>query len=84
MNSLKNASLDERVAAALKDHATSATVAALIADVDAAIVYAANAAENARSLALDPTLSAVDVAAARREMDDCAFRRERLRKRGGD
>jgi hypothetical protein len=82
MNSLKNASLDDRVAAALKDHATSAAVAALMDDVETATVSAAVAAENARALALDPTLSPADVAAARREIGDCAFRRERLQEAG--
>jgi Sec-independent protein translocase protein TatA len=53
-------------------------VAALIADVDVALATAADAAEGARSRALDPTLSALDVAAARREMDDWLFGRDRL------
>jgi Sec-independent protein translocase protein TatA len=54
-------------------------VAALIADVDAAVASAADAAESARSRAPDPTLPALDVAAARKEADDWLFGRDRLR-----
>jgi hypothetical protein len=70
--------LDERIAAAFRDGAKSGDVADLIQEAEAAVVVAGEAAEVARTRALDPTLSAADVAAARREMEDAAFRRDRL------
>jgi len=71
-------SLDERVAAAFADGATSSGVADLIAEVEAAAVASGENAETARSRALDPALAAPDVAAARRDMEDASFRRDRL------
>jgi hypothetical protein len=70
--------LDHRVAAAFGDRVRSSEVADLIVETEAAAVAADDAAERARSRALDPALSVPDVAAARREMDDAAFRRDRL------
>jgi hypothetical protein len=70
--------LDHRVAAAFGDRVRSSEVADLIVEAEAAAVAAGETAERARSRALDPALSAPDVAAARREMDDAAFRRDRL------
>jgi hypothetical protein len=71
-------SLDERIAAAFVDGATSSTVADLIAEAEAAGVTSGETAEVARIRALDPTLAAADVAAARREMEDAFFRRDRM------
>jgi hypothetical protein len=50
----------------------------LIEEAEAAALSSGEAAEQARKRALDPALSASDVAVARREMDDAGFRRERL------
>jgi chromosome segregation ATPase len=72
------ANLDERIAAAFGDNANSSQVADVIQEVEAAALSSAEAAERARVRALDPAISAVDVAAARREMEDAAFRRDRL------
>jgi hypothetical protein len=70
--------LDERIAAAFADGATSSGVVALIADAEAAVVASGEASEVARTRALNPTLAAADVAAARREMEDASFRRDRM------
>lgn len=72
------ANLDDRITAAFADDAKSDHVASLIQEVEVAANAAGDAAEQARSRALDPALSATDVAKARREMDDAAFRRDRL------
>lgn len=50
----------------------------MIEEAEAAALSSGEAAEQARKRALDPALSASDVAVARREMDDAGFRRERL------
>lgn len=71
-------SLDDRIAAAFTADTTSESVATLIGKVETAAATADHAAQHARSRALDPALSAAEVAAARREMDDAAFRRERM------
>jgi hypothetical protein len=70
--------IDDRIAAAFADGAKSEDVACLIGEVEAAAIAAGEAADRARSRALDPALSAPDVASARREMDDAAFRRDRM------
>jgi len=70
--------LDDRIAAAFADGAKSSDVAALIRHTERAAKSAADAAEQVRECALDPTLSADDVADARRAMDDVAFKRDRL------
>jgi hypothetical protein len=70
--------LDDRIAAAFADGAKSSDVATLIKHTERAAKSVADAAEQARKCALDPTLSASDVADARRAMDDAAFRRDRL------
>jgi len=71
-------SLDERIAAAFADGATSSGVVDLIKQAEAAAVAAGEEAEAARTRALDPTIAAADLVAARREMEDAAFRRDRL------
>ena len=71
-------SLDERIAAAFADRATSSGVAELIAEAEAAVIASGEAAEAARTKALDPTLAIADVAAARRASDDATFHRDRL------
>ncbi|HMF29765.1 MAG TPA: hypothetical protein VKE42_13385, partial [Candidatus Cybelea sp.] len=70
------ASLDERIAVAFRDGVRSGDVADLIQEAEAAAAQSADAAERARNQALDP--SATDVTAVRREMEDAAFRRDRL------
>jgi hypothetical protein len=70
--------LDDRIAAAFADSAKSDNVETLIGEVEAAAIAVGEMADRARSRALDPALSAPDVAAARREMEDAAFRRDRL------
>ena len=70
------ASLDEHIAAGFRDGVTSGDVADLIQEAEAAAAQSADTAERARKQALDP--SATDVTAARREMEDAAFRRDRL------
>jgi chromosome segregation ATPase len=72
-------SLDERIAAAFADGASSSGVADLIAEAEAAAVASGEAAETARARALDPILGAADVAAARRASEDATFLRDRLR-----
>ena len=71
-------SIDERIAAAFGDGITSDEVAALTNEAIAASRSANEAAEQARARALDPTLSARQVAEARRQMEDAAFARDRL------
>src|SRR5262249_38718624 len=75
---LAGVDLDDRIAAAFQNGVKSDDVKALIVETEAAAVAAGEAAERARQRALDPALSARDVTAARREMDNAAFRRERL------
>jgi hypothetical protein len=70
--------LDDRITAAFADGAESNDVASLIRETEAAAIAVGEMAERARSRALDPVLSAPDVASARREMDDAAFRRDRM------
>jgi membrane-bound lytic murein transglycosylase len=70
--------LDNRISAAFRKTATSEEVAALILEADTAALEAGKAAERARSRALDPALNAKLVSEARKEMEDSAFRRERL------
>ena len=71
-------SLDDRIAAAFSAGAKSDDVVELIGEAEAAAVSAGEAAQSARAQALDPALSAERVAAARREMEDAAFRRDRM------
>jgi hypothetical protein len=68
--------LDDRLAAAFGDAATSDVVIALIEEVDSAALDAGVAAEQARERAMDPALG--DASAARREMEDAAFTRDQL------
>jgi hypothetical protein len=71
--------LDGPTAAAFSDDAKSGDVARLLAEVKTVTSAAEAAAEAARQRALDPQLSGEDVMLARREMDDAAFHRDRLR-----
>jgi hypothetical protein len=75
---LRTLDLDERIAAAFTDGTQSTQVADLIAEAEGAASSAAEASETARARALDPALSAADVASARRESEDAIFRRDRL------
>jgi chromosome segregation ATPase len=60
------------------DGAKSSDVSTLIEEAQAAAVASGDSAERSRSRALDPALGAGEVAAARQEMEDAAFRRDRL------
>jgi hypothetical protein len=71
-------SLDEQIAAAFKDGMTSRAVAVLISEVEAAAAQSDEAAEIARTRALDPACPLESVNAQRRAMEDAAFRRDRL------
>jgi hypothetical protein len=71
-------SLDERIKSAFLEGAKSEEVAPLIAEAEVAAIHAGEAADSARERALDPSISAQDVAAARRQMEDAAFRRDRM------
>ena len=71
-----NNTLEERIATALSSDTASDVVAILIAEVETAIVAADKAAEQARERALDPRV--ID-AVTRREAEDAAFNRDRLR-----
>jgi hypothetical protein len=70
--------LDDRVAVAFRDAVKSSDVSALIVETEAAACAAGKASERARERAFDPALTANAVAEARRQMEDAAFRRERL------
>ena len=70
--------LDDRIAAAFLQGAKSVDVATLVEEASEAAAAADEAAGNARARALDPTLTAVHAAAARAEMEDAAFNRDRL------
>jgi predicted RNase H-like nuclease (RuvC/YqgF family) len=70
--------LDDRITAAFGDDVKSDDVKALIVEAETASFASGKAAEQARGRALDPALTANDVAEARRQMEDAAFRRERL------
>ena len=72
------ADLEGRIAAAFAEGATSDDVAAVLLETDEAACAAGEAAEQARAKALDPELSAPDLPAARHDMDDAAFGRDRL------
>src|SRR5437016_1609618 len=71
--------LEERITTAFADGATSSGVAALIAEAEAAAITSGEEAEAARTRALNPSLCSTDVGVARREMEDAAFRRDRMR-----
>jgi hypothetical protein len=70
--------LDDRIAAVFSDSVQSGVVSALIEETEAASLAYGEVASRARERALDPALMAKAVAEARREMDDAAFKRERL------
>src|SRR4029078_1550485 len=71
--------LDDRIAAAFLPGAISTDVEELIANADAAAASSEEAVEVARAQALDPTRPVEKVQTARQQMDDAAFRRDRLR-----
>jgi len=77
LRSLKR-TLDDQIVDAFLPGAQSTDVVELIANVEAAAAASGEAAQLARSQALDPKLSAEKVALARREMEDAAFRRDRM------
>jgi hypothetical protein len=70
--------LEERIAAAFNNGVNSADVETLIKAAEAASVSANERAERARTRALDPALASNVVIEARRQMEDAAFRRDRM------
>lgn len=67
--------LEKRIVAVLAPDATSANVATMITEVDAALLTAIDAAERERIKAYDPT---VDAQKARQSLADAEFARDRL------
>jgi hypothetical protein len=67
--------LEKRITAVLVPDATSADVAAMIAEVDAALLTAVDAVERERVNAFDPVVDAVK---ARQSLADAEFARDRL------
>jgi hypothetical protein len=78
MSPVSELSLDERIAAAFGDGAKSEDVAALIKEAEAASLSSDETAKQVRTRALDPSLLTNEIEEARLQMDDAAFRRERL------
>src|SRR5262249_54147423 len=74
---MRNYILEGRIAAAFGE-TTSGDVAILIAEAETAVIACSEAAEAARSRALNPALCAADVTAARHQMDDAGFKRDRM------
>jgi hypothetical protein len=70
--------LDASIRAAFAGGLTAAAISATITAVTAAEAEFEAAAKTARERALDPTLSDADISAARRAMEDAAFRRDRM------
>jgi hypothetical protein len=70
--------LEQRIAESLRPEAkiTSTALRELVQEVETGAADASKRAEQAREKALDPTTA--DTSAARREMDDAAFARDRL------
>jgi hypothetical protein len=68
--------LDKRIAAALASDATSAEIAVLIPEVDAAVVAAIDGVERERIKSYDPVI--VDPHKARQSLADAEFVRDRL------
>jgi hypothetical protein len=78
---MSTSSLEKRIAAALGgDDATSADLATLFAETEAAVNQADATAETERAKALDPALSP-DAKAAREAMQSAEFSRDRHCKR---
>lgn len=78
MTTRSKLSLDERIAAAFTAGTKSDAVVELIGEAEAAAASAMETAQSARAQALDPASPPERVAAARREMEDAAFRRDRM------
>jgi hypothetical protein len=75
---LPAANLDDRIVAAFGEAAKSDDIESLTREAEAEAIAVGDVAIRARERALDPTLAASAVAAARGEMDDATFRRDRL------
>ncbi|SHF60629.1 hypothetical protein SAMN02745157_2526 [Kaistia soli DSM 19436] len=71
-------SLDDRIRAALTDHAASTVIAELAAEVDDAVAAAEKHYAAANERAIDPTIPGEAVAEARRVMEDNDFIRQRM------
>jgi hypothetical protein len=72
------ANLDDRIVAAFAECAKSDDIESLTREAEAEAIAVGDVALRAKDRALDPTLAASAVAAARREMEDALFRRDRL------
>ena len=79
MSQGKKLSLEDRIAAAFLPGIRSHEVSALMREVEAASLAVGEAADRAKERALEPTLSSANVASARAEMEDAAFKRDRMR-----
>jgi hypothetical protein len=77
-NTMNTPVLEKRIAAALSNDTTSADLASLIAETEAAISEAEATAHAARAKGLD-LLASPDASKARTRMEDAAFTRDRLR-----
>jgi hypothetical protein len=73
---MSDRSLDQRIAAALNSDVSSADLAALVQETEAAAIAVAEAAARARTRALDP--GTADPSEAKSEMIDAEFSRDRL------
>jgi hypothetical protein len=78
MTILAKLNLDDRIVAAFAEGAKSDDIESLTREAEAEAIAVGDVALRAKDRALDPTLPASAVAAARREMDDALFRRDRL------
>lgn len=70
--------LDERIATAFRTELHSDEIASLLEEAILADERAQADSDLARERALDPATPPADVTAARKVMEDCAFRRDRL------
>ena len=79
MSQNEKLSLEDRIAAAFLPGIRSQEVSALMREVEAASLAVGEAADRAKERALEPTLSSANVASAKAEMEDAAFKRDRMR-----
>jgi len=72
------AALDARIRAAFGENVSSGEIVSLVKEAETAAISSAETAERARTRALDPSIPAAVVAAAREEMEDAWFTRDRM------
>jgi hypothetical protein len=70
--------LQDEIASAFSQSTPSDEIASLIERVNDAVKAADEDALNAREVALNPALSGIEIALCRRQMEDAAFKRDRL------